>query len=54
MNERLIKTLANEQMHAGTHQLVWNAKDANVVAGNYLLKMQAENYYQTKRLAVMK
>jgi flagellar hook assembly protein FlgD len=55
MNGRLIKVLADAQMQAGTHQLVWNAKDEKgnaVVAGIYLLKMQTGNYVETKKISV--
>jgi len=57
MNGRLIKVLADAQMQAGTYQLIWNAKDergTNVVTGIYLLKMQAANYVETKKISVVK
>jgi len=44
-------------MQVGTHQLVWNARDEKgnaVVAGIYLLKMQAGNYTETKKVIVVK
>jgi hypothetical protein len=51
MNGRLIKTLADAQMQAGNHQLIWNAGSENVIAGVYLLKLQAENYVETKQIS---
>jgi len=47
MNGRLIKTFADTQMQAGTHQLTWDARDEKgkpVSTGIYLLKMQAGNF----------
>jgi len=53
----LIKILADAQMQTGTHQLVWNAKDKSgsaVGTGIYLLKMQAGNHVETKKVSVVK
>ena len=47
----------NAQMKRGNHQLTWNARieKGNVVsAGIYLLKMQAGNYVETKKISVIK
>ena len=57
MTGRLIKTLADAQMEAGTHQLVWNARDEKgneVSSGLYFLRMQTGNYVETKKLSVLK
>jgi hypothetical protein len=54
---KLIKTLADEQIQAGTHQLVWNAKDKKgnrVIAGIYFLRMQTGNYTGMKKLVVVR
>jgi flagellar basal-body rod modification protein FlgD len=54
---RLIKTIANSQMEAGTHQLTWNAVDENgdaVAKGMYYLKFNAGSYAETKKLSVIK
>ncbi len=54
---RLVKTLVNEIMQAGTHQLQWDTTDQNgneVNAGIYLLKTQTANDSETIRLSVMK
>jgi len=53
---RLIKTLANTHTQAGPHQITWNAKDQNGIAvgpGIYLLKVQADNYVETKKISVI-
>jgi len=57
MAGRLIKTIADAQMQTGTHQLIWNARDEKgnaVSTGNYLLKMQAGNYEETKKISVIR
>ena len=57
VNGRLIKTLADAEMQAGTHQLTWNASDEKgnaVVAGMYVLKMHAGNYVETKKIVIVK
>jgi len=57
MKGRLIKTLADAQMQAGTHQLIWNAKDekgSTLSTGIYFLRMQTGNYAETKKLSVIK
>ena len=53
MNGRLIKILVDEQMQPGAHQLTWDVKSENVVAGNYLLKLQAGNSIQTMKISVV-
>jgi len=53
----LIKTLANNQYSAGTHQLKWNATDqsgANVAAGVYLYTLQTSNRSETKKMILLK
>ena len=52
-----MKTLVDAQMQPGAHQLTWNARDEKgsaVVTGIYLLKMQAGNYVETKKISVVK
>ena len=54
-NGTLVKILANEEMQAGTHQLIWNARDINgnaAEAGVYLLNMQAGSYVETTKLVI--
>jgi flagellar hook assembly protein FlgD len=57
MQGELIKILAEAQMQAGAHEILWNAKDKKgnaVNAGIYFLKLEAGNYSQTKKLVVVK
>jgi hypothetical protein len=54
MMGRLVKTLANAQMQTGNHQLLWNAGNENVIAGVYLLKLQAGNDVKTIKISVAK
>ncbi|MBK9732799.1 MAG: T9SS type A sorting domain-containing protein [Chitinophagaceae bacterium] len=54
---RLMTTLADSPMNAGTVQLQWNATDQNgsaVSAGIYFLKMETQSERKTIRLSVMK
>ena len=46
------KSIANEQMQAGTHELIWNA--ASVAKGMYLLKFNAGSYSETKKTGCYK
>jgi photosystem II stability/assembly factor-like uncharacterized protein len=54
MNGSLIKTLANEQMQQGIHQLSWNARSENVIAGNYFLKLQMGIHIETKKITLIR
>jgi hypothetical protein len=57
MNGRLIKTLVDEDMQQGTHQLIWNVRDEkgnSVTTGIYFLKMQMGNYAETRTIVVEK
>jgi hypothetical protein len=57
MMGRLVKTLANEQLQPGAHQLVWNAKDdagRPVAAGTYILRIQAGQDVETRKLILLK
>lgn len=53
-----IKTLANEKMEAGEHQVVWNGTDDNgnsVSSGIYFYKMRSDGRYtSTKKMILMK
>jgi hypothetical protein len=54
---KFVRTLTDAKMQAGTHQLVWNAKDEKgnaVNAGIYFLRMQAGDYTETKKLVVVR
>ncbi|HVX25077.1 MAG TPA: T9SS type A sorting domain-containing protein [Parafilimonas sp.] len=54
MNGKLIRTLADAQMLPGTHQLTWNARSENVIAGTYLIKLQAGAFIETKKISVVR
>ena len=52
---RLIKTLANNRMPQGEHEVDWNAKDENgspVVSGTYVLQFVVGNNIGTKKLSI--
>ncbi len=49
---RLVKTISNAVMEAGTHQLTWDA--TGVAKGIYYLKFNAGSYLETKKLSVIK
>ena len=54
---RLIRTLANELMSAGTHVVPWNAREQNgneVSEGIYFLRMQTESEVKTIAVSVVK
>jgi hypothetical protein len=53
----LIKTLANDQFSAGTHQLKWDATDqfgTKVSAGMYLYSMVTSKRAETKKMILLK
>lgn len=55
VEERLIRTLADEQMGEGTHTLTWNAKDEKgieVSEGIYFLMMKTEREVKTIAVSV--
>lgn len=57
MAGRLVKVLANTEMQAGSHQLIWNGKDEKENApgaGMYIVQIQSGNYTKTKKLSLVK
>ena len=57
LNGRLIKILADEEMVAGSHEIKWNANNANgqpVPSGVYLLRIEAGDFKVTKKISVIK
>ena len=52
MNGRLIQSFPEREFVAGAHQLKWDV--TNFRAGIYVLKMQAGNYRETRKLIVAK
>jgi formate-dependent nitrite reductase cytochrome c552 subunit len=54
---RLVSTLANSDMAAGTYRVVWNGKDANgqsVASGLYLYRLQAGSFTSVKKMLMLK
>ncbi|GAB1468587.1 hypothetical protein MASR2M64_13240 [Candidatus Cloacimonadota bacterium] len=54
---QLVRTLINKDMLAGTHQIVWDGRDAAnriVATGVYLYRLESKNFSQTKRAILMK
>ncbi|MCK4695451.1 MAG: T9SS type A sorting domain-containing protein, partial [Candidatus Cloacimonetes bacterium] len=52
-----VKTLVNEKLDAGTHQVVWNGKDnsgKNVSSGVYFYRLKSGKYTSTKKMILMK
>ena len=52
-----VKTLINEKLPAGNHQVMWDSKDENskpVSSGIYFYKMNTNNYTSTKKMILMK
>ncbi len=52
-----VKTLINEIMTAGNHQIIWDGKDENskaVSSGIYFYKMNTNNYTSTKKMILLK
>ena len=54
---RKVKTLINETQDAGYRSIIWDATDNNgepVSAGIYLYQIQADEYFQTKKMVLLK
>jgi flagellar hook assembly protein FlgD len=52
-----VKTLINEKLPAGNHQIIWNGKDDNnksVSSGIYFYKMNTDEYSAIKRLILLR
>lgn len=52
-----IKTLVNDRLKAGFHNIFWDGKDENnkvVCSGVYFYRMQTKNYSNTKRMLLIK
>ena len=53
----MVKTLVNESMDAGTYVMTWDATNnagVQVPSGNYILKMVAGNFTQTRKMTLLK
>ena len=54
---RLVTTLANSDMAAGTYRVTWNGKDSNgqsVASGLYLYRLQAGSFSAVKKMLMLK
>jgi hypothetical protein len=54
---QVVKTLANEEMEAGEHNVQWNGNDNNgkdVASGVYYVRMNTANYTKTSKMLLMK
>jgi formate-dependent nitrite reductase cytochrome c552 subunit len=54
---RLVTTLANTDMPAGTYKVIWNGKDSNgqsVATGLYLYRLQAGSFTSVKKMLMLK
>ncbi len=54
---QLVRTLVNEKMEAGSHQVQWTGNDSNgknVGSGVYFYKMKAGRYTSTKKMILLK
>ena len=54
---RLIKTIADNKMREGYHQIEWGAKDETgnaVQAGVYVLRIKSGNYSEDKKILIAK
>ncbi|MFZ1729505.1 MAG: T9SS type A sorting domain-containing protein [Bacteroidota bacterium] len=52
-----VKTLVNESVDAGSYEVVWNATNdlgVQVPSGNYILKMVAGDFSQTRKMTLLK
>jgi parallel beta-helix repeat protein len=52
-----VKTLIDEKLPAGNHQVVWHGKDNSgkqVASGIYFYKMKSGNYNETKKMILLK
>jgi flagellar hook assembly protein FlgD len=57
MNGQVVKTLISSEMHAGWHNVVWDAKDNNgvgVASGMYLYVLKAGRFTAQRKLVLMK
>lgn len=54
---RMVRTLVDEPMAAGTHDVIWDGKDEQgnqVASGIYFYKLRSGDYEDTKKMVMMK
>jgi hypothetical protein len=54
---QLVRTLVDEPMAAGTHEIIWDGKDdhgSQVASGIYFYKLRSGDYEDTKKMVLMK
>ncbi len=54
---QLVRRLVDQDLPAGTHQIVWNGRDTanrSVASGVYLYRLESKDYSHTKRAILMK
>ncbi|MCK4546824.1 MAG: T9SS type A sorting domain-containing protein, partial [Candidatus Eisenbacteria sp.] len=54
---RLVRTLVNETINAGSYSAVWNGRDSNgveVSSGTYFVRMSAGQYESTGKVIMLK
>jgi hypothetical protein len=51
---REVATLVNEEKHAGTHQVVWDASQNGLASGVYFYKFTIGGFVQTRKLLLLK
>ena len=57
LDGRLVRTLVNGVQAAGTHEAVWNGRDAtgkSVASGVYFYRLEAEGFGSTRRMVLVK
>ncbi|MCF7918989.1 MAG: choice-of-anchor J domain-containing protein [Candidatus Cloacimonetes bacterium] len=57
MRGQIVRTLVNEYMDAGFHNIVWNGTNdhgQNVASGVYFYNMKSDRYSSTKKMILMK
>jgi flagellar hook assembly protein FlgD len=53
---RLVRTLVDQQMGSGIHQVHWDGRDASgrlAASGAYFYRLEAGNYSQTRRMTLV-
>ena len=51
-DNRKVKTLINEIKEAGTYKVEFNAKE--LVSGEYLYKLESRDFFETKKMILIK